>query len=139
MLIVPYIAVNELTVTTVVAMQPAPPAAKVIIAVPLPAPVTMPVPGSTLAIATLPLVHMPAPEASANATVAPGQIAALPLTGDGSEVTETVVKVIQPVPTVYVIVVVPTARPITAPEPLIVATEVLLLPHEMPPVVASER
>ena len=110
-----------------------------IVAMPLAKPVTMPVPGSTVAIDVLLLLHVPGPDASVNATVAPGQIGVLPVIDEGNEITLTVVVAIQPVGATKVIVVVPKDTDATDPDGLTVATEVLLLLQDIPPGVGSDR
>ena len=120
-------------------MQPAPLAKYVIVVMPLAIPVTIPDPGFTVAMPVLLLVQVPVPKASVKTRVAPGQIGVLPVTADGIPITVTAVVATQPVLTVYVMVVVPNASALTAPEGLIVGTEVLLLVHDIPPEVTSER
>ena len=107
--------------------------------VPVLMPVTIPVPGFTVAMAVLLLLHVAAPDASVRANEKPGHTGVLPVIADGKAITVTVAVAIQPVPSAYVILVVPNDTPVTDPEGLIVATEVVLLTHDVPPGVASER
>ena len=133
---VPVIADIGLTVTIIVAEQP--PFAYEIVAVPPATPVTVPsVP--TVAMPALLLPHTPPPAASVNAKVDPAHTGALPVIGVGNAVTVTVAVAVQPVETMYVILLVPEATPLTTPEKVTVATLVLLLVHDTPPEVASVK
>ena len=67
-------------------------------AMPVLTPVTIPLPGVTLAIPELVLLHVPAPDASVNANELPGHTGMLPVIAGGKAVTLTVVVAIQPEP-----------------------------------------
>jgi len=111
------------------------------VAVPTDTPVTMPV-EPTVAMAVEPLVHVPPPVTSLRVVVAPAHNVPVPVMGEGAgfTVTALVTKAEQPAPfvTVYVMVAEPTATPVTTPEVLTVAMEVLPLVH-VPPGVASNK
>jgi hypothetical protein len=67
----------------------------------------------------------------------PIQALSVPLIADGKGSTVTTAVVLQPLPIVYVIVAVPADTPDTTPvDEFIVATDVLLLTHDTPGVVA---
>ena len=102
--------------------------------VPVSRPLTRPLPVPTVATAVLLLLQVPPPEPSVNAVDDPAQTFRLPVIPPGTVLTVTVVVVIQPVDSVYVIVDVPGVPPVTKPEAdPIVATTVLLLIHVPPP------
>ena len=107
------------------------------IAEPAVAPVTTPVVDTTVAIEVLLQLHVPLP-ASLNVVDKPAQTVVFPIIAFGKGLTVTVLVVIQPVPSIYVMVVVPGDTLVTTPEPegTMVATEVLLL-LQVPPAVAS--
>jgi hypothetical protein len=82
------------------------------------------------------LLHEPPVVASLSSNAAPGHVVIFPAIADGCGVTVNTLIEAQPVPTVYVITVVPEDRAVTAPlARSIVATEALLLLQLPPPVV----
>jgi len=81
------------------------------------------------------LVHEPPVEAEVNEIVAPPQTEVAPIISAGIAPTVITNDVLQPVPNVYIIVVVPGVTPVTSPVVLTEATVVLLLLH-VPPSVA---
>jgi len=128
-----------LTVTTVVARQPAPDTAYVIVALPPATPLTVPS-EPTVAMPALLLLHVPPAVASVSASVDPAHTGAFPVIAEGCAFTVTTAVVKQPVLIEYVIVAVPgDTADATAPEYDTVATDVLLLVHDTPPPVASDR
>jgi len=129
---------NGLTVTTAVRVQPLVPK-HVIVAVPAATPLTIPDDEPMVAIAVLLLLHVAPMLVVLNVVLAPAQTANVPVMalGAGCTVTTTVVKHAEE-GSVYVIVVVPPARPtpVTTPEdePTVATAGVLLL-HVPPGVV----
>lgn len=99
-------------------------------------PVATPVDETTDATVELLLLHVPPPLFTKTA-VAFTQTGVLPVMAPGSGLTITDRVLIQPVPKVYVMMVVPGATLVTTPEPeeRIVAIDVLLLLQEPPAVV----
>jgi hypothetical protein len=103
-------------------------------------PVTKP-PELTEAIAALLVVHEPPAIASESSDELPGQTIVVPVITPGSGNVEMVTNVVaaatpQVVVTVYEIIDVPFATPVTTPDVLIVATDVVTLLHT-PPVTRS--
>lgn len=123
----------EDTVTIVVRKQPAADVYE-IVAVPVATPVRTPVPGTMVAMAVLPLAHVPPDGVHVSVTVLAGHIVVGPPIAPGSGLTVTVRVLKQPVnDDVYVIVVVPTATVFTMPVAMpIVAIPALLL-LQVPP------
>jgi hypothetical protein len=109
----------------------------VIVARPVFTPVTTPVLAATVAIKVLLLLQVPAPAASVKVNELPGHTGTLPLMAAGCAITLTTVVAIQPEPSEYVSLAVPSDSPVTAPEALTVATVVALLVHDAPPAVVS--
>ena len=96
---VPVIVVGfELTVTTVVLIQPVP-SAYVMVDVPNVLPVTTPVDGSMLALPLL-LVHVPPAGVELSVVVRPTHITGVPVIVVGFGLTVTIAVLIQPVPSV---------------------------------------
>ena len=97
-------------------------------------PVTTPVVAFTVATAVLPLVHEPPVGLLPRVIVAPSATGVLPVIAPGSGFTVSTAVEIQPVPKVYVMVVVPPAMPVTKPVVVfIVPAAGLLLLHVPPP------
>ena len=90
-------------------------------------PVKIPLEEPTVATEPLLLLHTPAPALPPSTVGVPGQIAALMPLIVGRLFTVTVVVTLQPEISSYVIIAVPGATPVTTPELITVATEVLLL------------
>ena len=107
------------------------------VVVPARIPLTTPVADDTVATPVLLLLQLPNGVLLARDDVPLIQVFVVPVIADGSGLTVTIDVVIQPVGSVYVIVVVPAARPVTTPEVLMVAAVVLLLLHVPPPVFVS--
>jgi hypothetical protein len=84
-----------LTVTVPVTEQPVDVSVKVTVAVPVVTPLTIPEAEPTVIEVEL-LAHVPAPDGSLNVSVAPAQIAGLPIIASGNELTVTVVFVEHP-------------------------------------------
>jgi hypothetical protein len=91
----PETGVTALTVTVVVAIQPAA-LVKVIVAVPVAMPATIPLPEPTVAIAVLPLLHVPDTVVSFKVIVEPTQTGVLPVTAPGRLLTVITVVAKQP-------------------------------------------
>jgi hypothetical protein len=109
-----------------------------IIEVPGATPVTMPDVLPIDAAAPVLLLQVPPVSVIASAVVAPGQAVSVPLIEESGAFTVRVLVAIHPVPSVYVIFAVPVVMPVTTPDVApTVATEVLLLVHDIPPEVAS--
>ena len=130
-LVVPVIAVGfALTVTNAVTRQPVP-SVYVTFAVPAVLPVNIPPP----AFITLPVpaVVVQAPPAGVefNVVERPTQTFSVPVIAVGFALTVTVAELIQPVPSVYVIFVVPADTPVTTPKASTVPVPVLLV--QVPP------
>ena len=124
------------TVTTVVAIQPAP-SEYVIVVVPIVPPVRIPVVRPIVATVVVLLVHVPPVTASLNVMVPPMHTPVGPRIDVGEGLTLITVVVQQPVGNLYVIVAVPRDTPVTIPLLIpTVATDVLLLVH-VPPAVGS--
>ena len=104
---------------------------------PVPAPLTTPVPVTTEATEALLLLHVPPALASVSVTDEPVQMPLTPLMADGRSLTVTMVVVMQPVGKVYVMIVVPNATPVTTPEPATTVAIVVLSLAHVPPVEAS--
>ena len=107
-------------------------------AVPADAPVTTPVPPTTVATVVPPLVQVPPVVPSVNVIVEPTQNDEDAGILDGAALTVIIVVTVQPVPNEYVISDVPDNTPVTTPVPAIVATVVVPLVH-VPPVVPSVK
>jgi hypothetical protein len=108
----------------------------VITAVPPDTPVTIPVPGPTVATAVLPLLHAPPVVASFKIVVPPGHRVKVPMIGVRT-MTDMDVVAEQPAMVVYTIVALPTFSPLTTPLELPMPTiEGPVLTH-VPPVTAS--
>jgi hypothetical protein len=131
------------TVTVLVAVAlshpPLPATVYVIVTAPVPIGVTTPVDVFIVALSGFPLVHEPPETLLLNVVVPFEQIACVPLNvpATGAAVTVTVLVAVSllqpPLPaTMYLIVVVPAATPVTSPEPSTVATDVLTL-DQLPP------
>lgn len=129
---VPKMAVgNGFTVTSAVIRQPVG-KVYVMVAVPVPAPVTQPV-ELTEAIALLLELHEPPGVASVRQFVSPRQMLMLPEIAAGNGSTVTTTEMVQPSGDVAVMMEVPPPIPVTTPVPgSIVATPVLLLLHVTP-------
>jgi hypothetical protein len=93
----------------------------------------MPVDGSITTTDALEEVHAPPLTVFESVVVIPGQALSTPAMAVGIGLTVTTVVEMQPEPRVNVIVAVPAATPVTAPELAMVATEVLLLVQDVPP------
>jgi hypothetical protein len=78
------------------------------------------------------LLHTPPAVAQLNALVPPGQADSVPVIGSGDAPTVIVVVLKQPELSIYVIVTVPGAIPVTMPDALIVAIMGSLLPQTPP-------
>jgi len=129
----PFIGIPVLTVTVVVAAQPAL-ETKAIVAVPVARPLTIPLDEPTVAMAVLLLLHVPVP--AVNVKVVPVHILLVFPAMLGNAMTLTVVVAIHPLLTTMVIVAVPAFKPdMLAPAQLAIA--VLLLSHDTIPPVAS--
>jgi hypothetical protein len=100
-------------------------------------PVTMPA-ASIVAIAGVPLVHVPPVVVLLSVVVRLWQTASVPVIAAGSGLTVTGVVVMQPVASVYVIFTTPADAPVITPPVLAVAIEPSALAH-VPPVVAELR
>ena len=101
-------------------------------------PETTPVVAPIVATLVFPLAHVPPPDASLKAVVAPAHSMVVPVIPEGKALTVTVAEVLQPVVVnVYKIVDVPADRPVTNPddEPTMAAVVLLLL--QVPPPVPS--
>lgn len=107
-----------------------------IVAVPAVTVVIIPVVVPMFATAVLLLLQVPPPEFE-RVVVAPRQIAVVPEIAPGSGFTVIVLIAVQPVPSVYVITVVPDRRPETTPAPVTDATALLLLLQVPPPVLVN--
>jgi hypothetical protein len=132
--LLPTIEGTATTVTSLVVVQPVAAAVNVIVDVPEEAPVTAPIALLVPIVATdrVPLTHVP-PTEFVRVVVVPTQVVAVPPIAAGSALTVTIAVFLQPVGSVYVIVDVPPATPVTKPddEPM-VATPALLLTHVPP-------
>ena len=96
-------------------------------------PVTMPDKEPTVATATSLLLHVPPGVELKRVVVAPSHTLAIPVIAAGVRFTVTVVNARQPPPTMYVILAVPAASPVTTPVPdATVAIEILPLVHTPP-------
>jgi hypothetical protein len=127
----PDIGVMALTVIMVVDEQL--PRVYVIEAVPAETPDTNPEPATTDTLALV-LLQLPPVIPSDSVIPSPGQTDDEPVIEDGDWLTNMAFVVEQPIESVYVIVLVPTSKPVTAPVPaLILATPALLLLHVPPP------
>ena len=126
------------TVTVIVLTQPEP-SIYVIIVVPGATPVTVPK-ASTVALAVLLLLHVPALVTSINIVVAPTHTLVTPLIDEGNGFTVKAAVVLQPVGNLYEMIAVPlTEPPVAVPDVIpIVAVLVALLLH-VPPVLASVK
>jgi hypothetical protein len=107
----------------------------------MPRAIPVTIPELTVAIVVLWLVHTPPGVASVSAIVEPRQTAVAPVIADGSAAAVTVMDLVTVTDphaptTVYEILVVPAAAPVTIPERPTVAIAVLALLHA-PPEVAS--
>lgn len=101
-------------------------------------PETIPLDKPTVAIAVLLLVHVPPGVELVSVAVCPVQTTDGPAIEPMAELMFTVVVLLQPVPTAYVIKDVPLAMPVTIPVVLpIVATEVVADDHVPPDVVEA--
>ena len=111
------------------------------VADPAATPVTTPVEASTVATVASDDVHVPPVVADANCVVKPEHTFVAPViaatVGNGLTVTVVDTDEVQPLPlvTVYVMVVVPAATPVTTPFASIVAVAVFALDHTPPAVV----
>ena len=95
--VVPVIAAGSAyTVSVLVVLHPAP-GEKVIVVIPAATPVTTPVPEPTVAIPGDPELHVPPPEGSLKAVVAPVHTVATPVIGAGSGLTVTNTVAMHPV------------------------------------------
>ena len=105
--------------------------------VPAAMPATIPVREPTVAVAVVLLVQVPAPLASLSAVVLPVHTVVVPVIGDGTGTTFTVVVALHRPPNEYVITAVPRATPQAEPVvPPIVTLPVVPL-TQLPPAVAS--
>ena len=106
-------------------------------ATPAPTPVTTPVLPAVATVVIL-LAHVPPASASDNVVALSAQTVCVPVIVEGNGFTVIAFVMIQPELKRYDIVVVPAKIPVTIPEvDPIVAAEVLLLDHNMPPELAS--
>ena len=105
----------------------------VIMVVPAVIPATIPVREPTVAVAVVLLVQVPAPLASLSAVVLPVHTVVVPVIGDGTGTTFTVVVALHRPPNEYVITAVQQAEPVVPP---IVTLPVVPL-TQLPPAVAS--
>jgi hypothetical protein len=105
--------------------------------VPSAIPVTIPV-VPTVAIAVLLLLHEPPVVAFVKVVTNPAHTLAVPLIAEGFELTVTVAYVLQLPPSVYVILDVPAATPVTTPAEFILAFVGALL-LQVPPVDADDN
>ena len=96
-------------------------------------PVTRPELEPILAVAGVPLLHVPVPVASPSEVVAPAHTLSVPNIGVGVWFTVTILVAKHPVPKVNVIVAVPAVTPYTLPDASTVALELSLLVHTPPP------
>jgi len=128
---------NGFTVTTTPGEVQPDPIEKVMIAVPGLEPVTTPVIASTGATVGLELYHVPGPPASTNVVVCPWHTLSVPVGAGGGFTTVTSFVTLHDVAgTVYIIVVDPTATPVTTPvEEILPMPGALLL--QTPPGLAS--
>ena len=124
------------TVTVLVAKQPFADVYVMLVVPPL-MPATTPVP-FIVPMAVALLIHVPPAVASSRSVVCPTQTNALPVIAAGDASTVTTRELMQPVPSVYTIVVVPAVSPFTTPDASTVPTAVVLLLH-VPPAVALSR
>lgn len=79
------------------------------------------------------IAHAPPAGVPVSVVLLPTQVAAVPVIGLGSGFTVTVVVRIQPVPSVYVIVVVPAERPLTTPVVVLISAVPGRLLAQVPP------
>ena len=129
---VPVMAVGVVFTVTACETKHPPLSVYVILAVPALTPETTPVPDPTVAIPTLPLVHVPPAGVELSVVVAPAQITAVPVMAVGAVLTVTVWDAVQ-LPIVYEMTAVPALTPKTTPVPdPTVATPVLALTHVPP-------
>lgn len=127
-----------LTVTDLEAMQPVGPIVYVMVTTPAEMPETIPVDKPTAAIPVLLLLHVPPDVASVSVVAVPAHMLAAPLIGEGEGKTVIDLVTVHPVPSEYVMRVVPVATPVTTPlrEPTLTCAELQL--HQ-PPGIASVR
>jgi hypothetical protein len=123
-----------LTVTVAVAVQPDADV-YVTIDVPVATPLTMPVALPIVATPMLLLLHAPPLVASVSVVAEPTHTPVAPDTDAGDAITDVTAVAEQPVPSVYVITVVPAAIPLTAPVPEPMAAADGLLQLHVPPAV----
>ena len=135
-LVVPVIAAGSgFTVTTLVMIQPV---GKVYVTVAVPAVIPVITLPAAVATAVLLLLHVPEGVASLSVVVKPAQTAIVPVIDAGNGLTVTGVVMIQPVVlSVYVIVGVPAATPVTTPVALLTVASNVLLLLQLPSGVAS--
>lgn len=107
-------------------------------AVPVLIPDTRPVAKPTVALAVLPLIHVPPDDVLDNVVPDPTHTVPSPVIAGGTEFTVTIAVRAQELDNVYVIVVVPVATGETTPADDMVATPGVL-PDHVPPVGAEDR
>jgi hypothetical protein len=126
-----------LTVTIILAVQPAP-SAYITEALPAATPVTTPVEGLTVAIVPGEQLHVPPLDGLLSTVVPPGQTCAKPVIAPGEELIVNVLTAAQPPGNVYETMLVPELTPFTTPdsEPIVIFE---LLRDQLPPDVASAK